>query len=77
LKSGLSGWALALLSPSGSIAASHSVGFFCFSQEKFQRALNWAFVATAVSIPMAKLQGSSPDLWMPSIQISTSPVRVF
>ena len=44
-KSGLSARAVALLSVSGSIAATLIVGFFCFSRETFQRALNWEFAA--------------------------------
>ena len=76
-KSGLSAWAGALLSVSGSFAATPIVGFFCFSRrETFQRAPNGEFVAIATTIPVAKLRRKSPVRWMPSIQISTCPVRV-
>jgi len=73
----LSAWAVALLSVSGSFAATPIVGFFCFSRrETFQRALNGEFAAIAATIPVAKFQRISPGLWTPSIQSSTCPVRV-
>jgi len=76
-ESGLSACGVALLSLSGSIAATLIVGFFCFSREAFERALNGEFAAIAATIPVAKFQRISPGLWTPSIQISTCPVRVF
>jgi hypothetical protein len=76
-ESGLSAWAVALLSLSGSIAAALIAGFFCFFRETFERTLNGEFAAMASTIPVAKLQRKFPGLWTPSIQIPTRPVRVF
>ena len=77
IESGLGVWAIAVLSLSGSITAALIVGFFCFSRETCERALNGEFAAIAAIIPVAKTRRASPDLWTPSIQVSTCAVRVF
>ena len=68
-KSGLSAWAVALLSLSGSIAATLIVGFVCFSREAFERALNGEFAVIAATsggqAPENVAGAIDPNLHMP------------